>query len=454
MLPRLGLLAMLVIIGSSGVVPTGAAAERAGIGSFRTVVIEPLEADARLEVDGRTYAGVLEIRAAGDGLVLVEHTDLDGYLAGIAEVPFSWHSEALAAQVVAARSYLASTLAGERAGAGATYGFDICASSACQVYAGTGFVEGPGGERWAEAVVRTSNEILVYDGGPAQTFYHSTSGGRTEAIQDVWAGRSPVPYLVGAPSPGEDSPFADWSVTVPGAEFVEMFRQAGYDLGGRLVALDVEPSERGEGIWRVSVETDEGVVRLEVGDVRAVLNRYGDDVYPDGLPGFRENGRRYPQSILSYRFSLELQSQADEFRAGTLATLLPSRDLPPEQVVVIDGRGWGHHIGMSQYGALAYAERGFGYEQILAHYYGGLEPVAAPSLVPERIAVGLDWERDVVGFVGHGPFRVVAGDQTLVTAAGGEWELVFTDAERVALRPPTSVLLQIINRILGGAGLL
>ncbi|NNC75775.1 MAG: SpoIID/LytB domain-containing protein, partial [Acidimicrobiia bacterium] len=150
-------------------------------------VVEIIPADGeRVVFNGRTYGGALTIDAEAGGLVVTEVVGLDGYLAGIREVPFSWPEEALEAQAVAARTYLAWTLNRGRAGNGARYGFDICATTACQVYAGTGLVDKLSGEPWLDAVAATAGAILVFDGSPAQTLYSSSSGPRTRSVEDIW----------------------------------------------------------------------------------------------------------------------------------------------------------------------------------------------------------------------------------------------------------------------------
>ena len=182
------------------------------VGLYETVLLEPTD-DSVLTWGERRYSGRLEVRSASDGLVIVEHVGPEDYLLGIQEVPFSWHEEALKAQVVAARTYLAWTLSRGRVGSGATYGFDICATPACQVYGGLDQVEGAGGDRWRGAVAATAGEVLLHEGSPAQALYSSTTGGRTRDVRDVFGGTG-LPYLTAVDSPNEPSPFADWSYEI------------------------------------------------------------------------------------------------------------------------------------------------------------------------------------------------------------------------------------------------
>jgi hypothetical protein len=96
---------------------------------------------------------------------------------------------------------------------------------------------------------------------------------------------------------------------------------------------------------------------------------------------------------------------------------------------------------MSQYGALAMALDGSGYQEILAHYYGGLTPVEAGAHLPEQVVIGLDWGLNAVTFTATGPFEVVADGVSAGPRSGGTWS-VFVDDGAVVVFPsigyPTS----------------
>jgi SpoIID/LytB domain protein len=155
-----------------------------------------------LELAGRAYRGQLVVHVDGGRLSVVNHVGLEAYLYGVVpdEMPPSWAMEALKAQAVAARSYaVVSRPAGAR--------FDLFADTRSQVYGGLASEE----PRTNAAVDATAGQVLVYQGRVARTFFHSTSGGRTAAIEDVWSGASPVPYLVSVPDPHDDlSPHHEW----------------------------------------------------------------------------------------------------------------------------------------------------------------------------------------------------------------------------------------------------
>lgn len=151
------------------------------------------------------------------------------YLYGIAEMPSSWHSSALAAQAIAARTYALEKiqrLGQNRPGCNcAVYG-----TTADQVYTGKR-AETP---RWGGAVNRTRGSVITYEGRSIQAFYSASSGGLTESNENVWNG-TPLPYLRGVCDPAEavqgKNPHNNWTVTIDGAELDRRLRDAGYDVG-------------------------------------------------------------------------------------------------------------------------------------------------------------------------------------------------------------------------------
>jgi SpoIID/LytB domain protein len=420
--PVRSVVATLIVLMLGAVAIPPAAAETTG--PYRSVTVVPADG-VTLSWNGKHYAGSLEIAAASDGLIVRDHVGVDDYLLGIQEVPFSWPEAALRAQAVAARTYLAWTLRRGRAGSGATYGFDICASSACQVYGGLDLVTSAAGRRWEEAVESTAGEILVYDGAPALTMYSSTTGGRTRNYEDVYPDRAPIPYLKAVPSPGEQSAFADWHFEVRGSVLEDILAAAGV-IDGPLHTISVRQTADGEGPWIVEVESDGGTEEMSTTDFRGLMNRWASDLYPDVFPAFRPSGTRYPQTILSPTYVIRKTWHfPDVFRSGHI-------DVYP--VYEFDGHGWGHMVGMSQYGARAMADAGADYRTILSHYYGGLLPQPAGDLLPDSVVVGLDWKQAAVRVSADGPVDIMADGQVIAEGAVGTWD--FRAGTGVMMTPP------------------
>ena len=295
----------VVALALSVMLTTGASTDRPASVVADAVTIVPAD-ETRLDLDGTGFRSPVTITGHDTGLAVTERVGVDAYLDGLAEVPFSWHEQALAAQAVAARTYLARTLADGRSTNGRRYGYDICVTTACQVYAGVDLVEGPEGDRWRRAVRSTSGEILIDGSGrPAQAFYSSTSGGRTRSVEDIFPGASPSPYLVAVDSPGEDSPFAEWSYVLSAAEMEALARQAGL-IEGTLEDVSTEVTRDGDGPWTVTFVGSERSSTVPTWELRTDLNRAAEAVMPDRLPVERPDvDRRYPQTILSPSFVIE-----------------------------------------------------------------------------------------------------------------------------------------------------
>lgn len=390
--------------------------------TFLLAVPATLAADEHEEVDLGAYAGPVRLEAPagivvevesgtrtwrlaenvemavrGDHLVIVNDVSMDTYLEGLAEVPVRWPSEALKAQVVAARTYAWRSI--QR---GVWEGYDICATVACQVFHGREVVESAGGERWAEAVAATSGEVLTFDGEPILARYFSTSGGHTRPNEEVFPSDGAYPYLVGIEDPEDEvSPLHEWQIRFTRDEMDAILRQ-GQQLSAAAPAVDLVVVPAGGGRPdRVRVTGEDGTeVTVNAATFRGFVSRLAPETFPDRFPTRLANGRRMPETLPSSRMTFTVTD--DE--------------------VVIDGRGYGHGVGMSQYGAYGRALDGATYDEILAAYYNGLEPVEHAD-VPERLRVGLTEEATEVSLRADGPVRVLAGGETITARGLGSWRV-------------------------------
>jgi stage II sporulation protein D len=309
------------------------------------------------------YPGALVVERAGDGtLTLILEMPFERYLQGIAEVPPSWPIAALEAQAVAARSYaLAQT--GWTGAPGESLRAPICSTDACQVYAGLPIHPSLAAEPWVDAVRRTGGQVLVSDGRPANTLYFSTSNGRTYG-NDVVFGGAPLPYL--RPVVERDdgaSPEAHWHATISLRDLARFLAAAGDWPAGRAIS-----NARRDGA-SVTV-SGHGITRtVDVSTWRADVNAWAHCLEPGRYPGPGASGARMPITVPSSWFALAT-------RRGS---------------AVLTGRGWGHGVGMVQWGAYGKAKRGLSYRRILAFYYGGLRPVRIrePTSIRVIVASGL-----------------------------------------------------------------
>ena len=269
----------------------------------------------------------------GSEEVTMSFTD---YLIGVtaAEMPAGYEEEALKAQAVAARTFAAKHLLGE---ARCRSGHTICTDpSCCQAFITVEKMRANWGASFdkyyskiREAVLSTEGQVLTSGGELVTALYHSSSGGRTENCEAVFA--VALPYLVSVESEGEeDSPEYRTVKTYTAAEFTAAVNSAFPEAQMTDPAADLV-------VWQ---RTDSG---------RIALIRLGGTVV---------TGQQL-------RNALGLRSTNAEF------------DITADTVTVTC-LGFGHGVGMSQCGANAMAKQGAGYEEILKHYYTGVE-IASPE---------------------------------------------------------------------------
>lgn len=247
--------------------------------------------------------------------------DLEDYVVGVVlgEVSTSFHLEALKAQAVAARTYTVYCIDVLKKHGGAVCTDYQCCQAFCdpENFTRTDIAE----EELAKvisAVSETAGEVLNYNSELVCSTYFASSGGRTEDAKEVWG--EPYPYLLSVDSPGEEECgyFSNQVSMTP--------EQLQSTLG---VTLTGQPSS-----WF-------GMIKYTVGG---------------GIDLMRIGGRLY--TGVELRKLLKLRS--------TIMTITTTDD-----VIIIDTKGYGHRVGMSQHGANAMAVSGYDYRKILKHYYTG-----------------------------------------------------------------------------------
>jgi stage II sporulation protein D len=350
------------------------------------------------------YSGTIEVGKDTDGsLFVIGELPFEDYLKGIAEVPRTWPMDALKAQVVAARTYALSRI-GIPDSTAARLGYQLCVTDHCQVYRGEGIAGGPYGDRWRNAVNSTAREALLYKGRPADTVYFSTSNGTTHTNAEIF-GSDPLPYLKAVPETDDGaSGLSHWHTSIPFGD-VDRFLTAGGDWPSDAKVTTVE--RNGSTVIVSGTLGKKKTSRsLDVVEFRTALNSWAHCLKPDSYPTV-DAGSRLPQTVPSRWFSL----RASGGRA------------------VLDGRGWGHGVGMVQWGAYGKAQRGVAFDDILAHYYGGLRPEpygGEPDTIRVGIATGLKSVRVApsgdVAITGRtlrpGPWLISGGKKLRIHQAG------------------------------------
>jgi stage II sporulation protein D len=274
------------------------------------------DGDDPLEVNSVPLVGHVQVCINGQDALAINRVDIEEYLRGVVpkEMPASWSSAALEAQAICARTYAIYQISKRR-----DYSFDVLSTVESQVYGGES-----ARHPWSDgAVAATRGKILLYDGEPALALFHSSSGGFTEDMEDVWG--SGLPYLKATPDP--HSPAMDWDLSISLKEIERALERHNVNVGTLKKIRFEDPSESGRFRYiRLEGSTDTALVR-------------------------------------SNRFRLCVGSGS--MRSTRL------RDRWSRGKLVLAGTGFGHGVGMSQWGAKAMAVEGASAEEILKFYYPG-----------------------------------------------------------------------------------
>ena len=273
-----------------------------------------------------------------NGLDEVQQIDYIDYICGVlaAECPVSFHPEALRAQAVAVYTYaLKKREIGQSNPCEEHKGADVCSDyHHCKSY----MTPQQQRERWGDdydantkkirsVVDSVRDQAMVYEGSVITAVFFAISSGKTEAAADVWG--SPIPYLVSVESEGDPT-------------------SAGY----------------------------ESTVQFSAEELKAkILEKFGETVFPENPSEWITDISRSDAGGITL-----LNLCGNQIKGTEMRTLLDLRSTNFEQSFT-DGmftfrvRGYGHDVGMSQYGADYYARQGMSWQDILKHYYTGIEIV-------------------------------------------------------------------------------
>lgn len=294
-----------------------------------------------------SYAGIIELRVAGEGLVLINELPLETYLEGVvpSEMPASYEPEALKAQAVCARSFACRQM--ESFGY-PEYKAHVNDSTDYQVYGNSKPAESAG-----EAVRATAGEAVRYQGKVVTTYYYSTSCGRTTNVE-AWGtkpGKANA-YLQSVEVKGKtgdyekELPWYRWEARIPKETLSRLIRKnTRKDIG---MVEEVKVTKRGPGDVALAIRVTgrEGTVTVKTENkIRRALGGEGYEIQ-------KQDGTTASSSRLLPSAFFTVKKEKDCF--------------------VIRGGGYGHGIGMSQNGANEMAKQGMDYREILTLFYQGV----------------------------------------------------------------------------------
>jgi len=311
------------------------------------VFLESQDAEAHWHLQSKEMGdfvtrGSLHIRVIEGGeLQIVNHILLEEYLVGVVGPELgslNENPESLKAQIVASRSYVLAMKGRHEA-----EGYDFCDQPHCQVYGG---LKGIPSAIW-KMLATVRGEYVAYEGAPIPAFFHDTCGGVTADPQEVWK-IDPKPYL----KPHKDgspqahcrfSPHSRWTVTLSEEDLKDFLRKQGW-LKGRdaLISFKVIRSDHSGRAQQIIVQGNQQ---------KWIPARVFVDT-------FNRSQKQY-----------ELRS-----------TFFQVIRLDDDYHFI--GRGWGHGVGLCQWGAMQLAKEGKSYRQILATYFPGteVETLSQPAL--------------------------------------------------------------------------
>jgi stage II sporulation protein D len=310
-----------------------------------------------LSLNGRRYRGVIEfLPSSNGGLTVINELGLEEYLYGVLpnEMPPSWPMEALKAQAVASRSYAVYNIL-KKAGKAS---FDVTGGTGDQVYSGYDG-EHP---RTNEAVDMTKGQVLTYKGKPILALYHSNSGGITENSGDAFGIQ--LPYLKSVNDEFSlQAQNGTWVVKIPQTQV--------YDLE------IIEKSASGR-VKKLLVRGIYGEKVLSGTEIRNALQLKSNlfEILADNVLYITANGKDViplyqlmGKTVVSSNKEVVLSSSIVHIMSSQVSKEFPVTGGCFE----IRGKGNGHGVGLSQWGAKVMAENGYTFKEILLHYYTDVE---------------------------------------------------------------------------------
>ncbi len=305
---------------SKGMVTLTAAGDGLMLGENKLVFPVKIEGSAGIIfANKKPYRGYLTVVKSGKKVNIINVLTIEDYLRGVLpkEASPSWHAESLKAQAIISRTYTMANL-NKHSG----QGFDVCAQTHCQVYGGAG-TEALGCNI---AISETSGEVLTYNDKFAQTVFHANCGGHTEDPKYVWNWNFDTPeYLKGVKCGYcANAPHAYWENTLTNAY-----------IASKLSSYNVEKIKS----IKVKGETPAGSAKEVV-----ITHSKGT------------------LTLNAYKFRTAVD--AWKIRSNTFDSIKKDGD-----GFMFKGRGWGHKVGLCQWGAKGMADAGKKYKTILQHYY-------------------------------------------------------------------------------------
>lgn len=348
-----------------------------------SMAVKPTE--QHLLYQNRTYEGIFELRRwlnnGQDGIELINVLTMEKYIACICagEIYNSWPVGVQKAFSVVVRTYAVVNQNYHNK----KYGFGLCNGTCCQHYVGDGDVS----SKIRQGVEETRGEILTYDGKVCQVNYSAISGDSTAKSYEVWGG-SDYPYLDAVPTPWERfdnyKPYTScgrFTVSYTGDELYALLKNSSYLSGkmeGTIVDVKIlQLATNSSHVKTIQFTDNKGNVSTidQCSHVRMALNlvNRGCSSFVVGKAGETVTRTYYELDnfpSVVYGSGLEgIDTLPDVLNGKPVKKTVQVKLEGEEGSFVFDGCGWGHGVGMSQYGAWDMIQLGYDYTTVLAYYF-------------------------------------------------------------------------------------
>ena len=338
--------------------------------------------ESLVKVDKNKYRDYITFLERDNKLSLINHINIEHYLYGVVpkEMPANWPMESLKAQAVVARSFALSNLNKH-----AKEGFNLCDTTDCQVYKAYDN-EHPNTN---QAVDETKGEYVYYNGKVASTPYHSTSGGYTEDSSIAWGGS--IPYLIPVYDVYSEGTASNiWSLNITPLEIKNKLSTIGVNIGDikDIITLNTSTANRVLELKIVGSNGDHimngNKMRTLLGNTTMKSTWFEIDKKGQNLTKkvyvIDDNLRNPVEVNINSTYILDGKSNTSSNRNNVSRAIGSDRTINIEQTLsitpttfIFNGKGYGHGVGMSQFGAMEMAKLGYKYEDIIKHYYTGVE---------------------------------------------------------------------------------
>ncbi len=282
------------------------------------IYLKSKEPGAICEINNKKYRGNFFISVDKNKFSVVNHIDLEQYISGVvsSEMPASFPIEALKAQAVLARTYAIKKISNSSF-------YDLDDTVKYQVYSGLEKETKKG----IEATFSTIGEVVLYDDKIADIFYHSTCGGHTDSSKAVWGNF--LDYIVGVRcNYCKESPHYIWKKFISFNDIKDKFNKNNYNFN-KIKKIKIKSFSKAGRTRELTVITDKGSFDIP---------------------------------------SAKFRSMFDNILKSSNFKIIDKKD-----GVLLEGRGYGHAVGMCQYGAKGLAEKGHSYKKIIKYYFNGVK---------------------------------------------------------------------------------